>query len=228
MTSCNQVISRRENLEAERLMDIAKSSLEKAERNESKVNQEILALDGMTGKKTRHFYNNLLSHPNIRYLEVGTYKGSSTCAAMFGNEAEVICIDNWSEFGGPKKEFLNNFQKFKGKNRAMFIEKNCFTIEPHEIPFSCNIYLYDGPHQCDDHYRALKQFLPSLENEFIYVVDDWNWAQVREGTKKSIQDLGLKVLYEKEIRLTQDNSVTKRPELTDTWWNGIYVAVLQK
>lgn len=215
---------------SERLIEIVNTSLEKAENNISKVNDEILALDGMTGKKTRHFYNNLLSFPDISYLEVGTYKGSSTCAAMYGNEAKVIAIDNWSEFGGiqNKSIFLNNFKKFKGNNTAMFIEKDCFKIEPHELPFTSNIYMYDGPHQENDHYRALKQFLPCLENEFIYIVDDWNWEQVRKGTKKSIQDLNLKVLYEKEIRLTQDNSVTKRPALTETWWNGIYIAVLQK
>jgi hypothetical protein len=40
--------------------------------------------------------------------------------------------------------------------------------------------------------------------------------------------LNLKVLYEREIRLTWDNSHTPHPEARDTWWNGIYVAILQK
>ena len=29
-------------------------------------------MDGMTGKKTRHFYNNLLNTEDARYLEIGT------------------------------------------------------------------------------------------------------------------------------------------------------------
>ena len=35
-------------------------------------------------------------------------------------------------------------------------------------------------------------------------------------------------MYEKEIRLTYDNSHTPQPEASNTWWNGIYVAVLMK
>lgn len=52
--------------------------------------------------------------------------------------------------------------------------------------------------------------------------------KVRDGTMNSIQNLKLKVLYEKEIRLTWDNSHTRQPQARDTWWNGIYIAILQK
>ena len=27
---------------------------------------------------------------------------------MYNNKAEIICIDNWSLFNGPKEEFLKN------------------------------------------------------------------------------------------------------------------------
>ena len=35
-------------------------------------------------------------------------------------------------------------------------------------------------------------------------------------------------MYEKEIRLTFDNSHTPQTQAANTWWNGIYVAILQK
>jgi hypothetical protein len=38
----------------------------------SGISQEILDIHGMTGEKTRHFYNNLLNVPNARYLEIGS------------------------------------------------------------------------------------------------------------------------------------------------------------
>ena len=63
---------------------------------------------------------------------------------------------------------------------------------------------------------------------FIFIVDDWNWENVREETFKSIKNINLKILYEKEVRLTWDNSVTPEPGLSKNWWNGIYVCVLQK
>ena len=41
-----------------------------------------------------------------RYLEIGTWKGSSICSAMCNNKMTCVAIDNRSEFGGTKKEFL--------------------------------------------------------------------------------------------------------------------------
>jgi hypothetical protein len=73
--------------------------------------------------------------------------------------------------------------------------------------------MYDGNHTNENHYNALLHYYNCLDDIFIFIVDDWNWKDVRDGTINSIQKLNLKVLYEKEIRF---------------WWNGIYVAILQK
>jgi hypothetical protein len=59
----------------------------------------------MTGVYTRHFYNNLLTMDDARYLEIGTWAGSSVCSAMFKNKAKVVCVDNWSQYDGPKETF---------------------------------------------------------------------------------------------------------------------------
>ena len=203
------------------------NAFEKAERGESKITDKILSMEGMTGKKTRHFYNNLLNIDDARYLEIGTWKGSSVCSAMCGNKAKVVCIDNWSEFDGPKNEFLNNFEAFKGENDASFIEKNCYQVDISELP-KFNIYMYDGNHTEDSHYRALVHYYDCLDDMFVFIVDDWNGKPVRDGTYKSLKQLNLTVLYEKEIRLTTDNTHTPRPQADETWWNGIYVAILQK
>ena len=202
-------------------------SLENAEKNISKITNDIINIKGMSGIKTRHFYNNLLNIEDARYLEIGTWKGSSVCSAMYGNKATVICIDNWSEFGGPKQEFIQNFTKFKGENKAYFIENDCFNVDIKKLP-KFNIYMYDGNHTNESHYKALIHYYNSLDDTFIFIVDDWNWKDVREGTINSIKKLNLKVLYEKEIRLTWDESVTPEPALSQTWWNGIYIAILQK
>lgn len=202
-------------------------AFENAENNISKISPEILAIHGMTGKKTRHFYNNLLNMDNARYLEIGTYIGSSVCSAMFNNKATIVCIDNWSEFGGPKDQFLFNFEKFKGENKATFIESDCFKVDITQLP-KFNIFMYDGDHSNESHYKALLYYYNCLDDIFIYIVDDWNWKDVREGTINSIKKLNLKILYEKEIRLTWDESHTSNSKAQNTWWNGIYVAILQK
>lgn len=202
-------------------------SFQNAENNISKITNDIINMEGMSGTKTRHFYNNLLNTEDARYLEIGTWKGSSVCSAMCNNRAKVICIDNWSEFGGPKKDFLVNFKKFKGDNDATFIENDCYKVDVSTLP-KFNIYMYDGNHTNESHYKALLHYYNCLDDIFIFIVDDWNWKDVRDGTINSIKKLNLKILYEHEIRLTWDNSVTPEPKLSKTWWNGIYVAILQK
>lgn len=206
---------------------IVENAFSNANNGISKINQDIINMDGMTGLKTRHFYNNLLNNPDARYLEIGTWKGSSVCSAMYGNKAKVVCIDNWSEFQGPKQEFLQNFEKFKGENDATFIESDCFKVDVARLP-RFNIYLYDGNHEQDKQYKALSHFYKCLDDTFIFIVDDWNWKKVRDGTASAIRDLKLKVLYQKEIRMTWDDTHTEQVLGARTWWNGIYVAILQK
>lgn len=206
---------------------LVKTAFENAERGFSRITEDIIRMEGLSGTKTRHFYNNLLNTPDARYLEIGTWKGSSVCSAMCANRAKVVCIDNWSEFGGPKDEFLYNYEKFKGANDARFIEGDCFQMDVSALP-KFNIYMYDGDHKNESHYRALLHYYECLDDVFIYIVDDWNWKDVRGGTQQAIQKLHLKVLYEKEMRLTWDDTHTSHPLAGETWWNGIYVAILQK
>lgn len=207
-----------------------KSHIEKclmnAENNISKINNDIIALEGLSGIKTRHFYNNLLEIDDARYLEIGTWRGSSVCSAMYGNNADIICIDNWSEFGGTENRdiLFANIDKFKGQNRVTFIEKDCFTVDVATLP-KFNIYMYDGYHRHEHQYKALTHYYDCMDDLFIYVVDDWDMEFVRTGTNAAIRDLNLQVLYDKEIRMSYVYSLT---EDKNSWWNGMYVALLKK
>jgi len=201
----------------ESLKNIVEFAFENAENNISKITNDIINMDGMSGTKTRHFYNNLLNTSDARYLEIGCWKGSTVCSAMCKNKATVVCIDNWSQFGGPKEEFLVNFSKYKGDNNAFFIEQDCFQVDITSLP-KFNIFMYDGDHSCESHYKALLYYYDCLDDIFIFIVDDWNHPDTREGTYKSIIQLNLTVLYSKEIKI----------QSAETWWNGIYVAILKK
>jgi hypothetical protein len=147
---------------------------------------------------------------------------------MYQNKAIITCIDNWAQFNGPKNEFLVNFNKFKGENKASFIENDCFKLEIKALG-KFNIYLYDGDHTELSHYRALSYYYPCLDDMFIYICDDYNWQQVRDGTQHAINDLNLKILYQKEIRTTNNNThpILGSP-MQKLWHNGIYVCILQK
>jgi len=199
-----------------------------AEQQISKINNDILNIHGMSGYKTRHLYNNLLSFSNAKYLEIGVWKGSTVCSAMFKNNATVVCIDNFSEFGGPREEFLSNFNRFKDGNDATFIESDCFKVDVTSLP-KFNIYLYDGNHDHDSHYKALSYFMDCLEDTFIYIIDDWNWESVRTGTYAAIKELNLNILYSREVRTSNDNSHPfTGSEPQKQWHNGVFIAVVKK
>lgn len=216
----------------QKYIDLLEKAYNNAENNISKINDDIISMEGMTGTKTRHFYNNLLNYSDARYLEIGTWKGSSASSAMIGNKAKALFIDNWDQFNGPpwgdiKNIFLSNFEKFKGDNDATFMEKDCWEVDVSSLS-KFNIYLFDGDHTEEAHYKSLFHYYDCLDDVFIFLVDDWNWSRVRKGTKRAIDVLNLKVLYEKEIILTCDDSHTPQPQAGETWWNGLYISVLQK
>lgn len=202
--------------------------LRRADNYDSKISNEVLRMEGMSGKKTRHFYNSICSMEGARYLEIGVWKGSSTCAAMCDNKmTNCLAIDNWSEFGGPKNEFMKYFNKYKGENNATFIESDCWDIDVSKLG-KFNIYMYDGDHTEKSHFEALNYYLSCLDNEFIYMIDDWNWESVRNGTINSIKENNCEILYQKEIRTTDDNTHPKICGQNSDWHNGISIFVLRK
>ena len=214
------------------------NSIEKAESGISKLINELYTIEGMTGKITKRFYNNLLELENVRYLEIGCYKGSSTCSAMYRNKANIVCIDNWHDFllneqhnrvssSGPINEFLSNINKYKGDNNVTFYNEDCFKIDISKLG-KFNVYLYDGDHSYESQYNALKYYMDSMDDIFVYIVDDWNDEPVRSGTFDAIRDLKLENVWNHTVRLTFNNTHTPPDIAHETWWNGCYMCILKK
>lgn len=198
----------------------------------TKLTNDILSIDGMSGKKTKMFYNNLLAfNTKINYLEIGVWKGSTFISAMFNNKNIYgYALDSFSNFSVGKSTFLNNVSNYLINNeKYIVIEKDCFDgIADDLISQKIQVYLYDAGHCVDDHIKSLIHYLPILDDIFIFIVDDWNYDDVRKGTIESIKLSNVTILYEKEIRLTYDNSTTPIPLLHTDYWNGMYIAVLKK
>lgn len=208
------------------LINIVEKSLERADKCESNLDFYIKTMPGMSGTKTRHFYNNLGSHEGVRYLEIGTWMGSSICSFMFKNKSKCTCIDNWSEFNGPKDLFMVHFNEYKGENDASFIESNCWDVNPSDLG-KFNMYMYDGAHDSESHHKALSHFICALDDEFIYIVDDWNHPPVREGTENALLSNNLEIVYKKEIFTDKNPGIQHGIEIND-WHNGIVIYVLRK
>jgi len=202
-----------------------KASLEAAEYNFSKLSKEILFSSGPSGIKTRHFLNNLLQMRMAKYLEIGVGCGSLTCAAMYNNTAKIFCVDNWSEC--PKEVFMEKYKSFKGNNYTKIFDQSYKDVDVSKIS-KFNILLYDATLDYNDIYGTLPHFINAMEDTFVYIVDDINWRYIQVAAKKSIEDLKLTILYEKEILLTSDETHTPMDIARETWWNGLYVVVLKK
>ena len=72
------------------------NSLIKANNDYSKLNEELIDIFAMSGKRTRHFNNNLLGYHSLNLLEIGAYTGISTSCAMYKNKSKIAVIDNFS------------------------------------------------------------------------------------------------------------------------------------
>lgn len=203
-------------------------ALARAERYDSKLEDDVLSIDGMCGSCNRHFLNNLCNFEGASYLEIGSQAGASLCSAIYKNSVRATAIDNWSQFDRPRDRFSTNLQKFMGDSDVRVVDTDCFSVYPDDLGRFHTLF-YDGEHSKESHHKAITRFYPCLEDLGVIVVDDWNWQQVREGTREALATLDANIVFEKEIRLPQEALVDMpRHAGRKTWWNGMYVAVLQR
>ena len=72
---------------------LIKAAYEKALTEESNLPDWILTLNGMSGKRYRHFVNNLIATvPDVRYLEVGSWKGSTAMVLLSMVTKYLQCV----------------------------------------------------------------------------------------------------------------------------------------
>jgi len=187
---------------------------------ESKLTSDILSMDGMSSTRNRHLLNNLADNSN--YLEIGVWHGSTFISAIYKNNVNAYAIDNWSEFadGCGSDVFLNNCKAF-GLSNFAFIEGDAFSIDLGLINHKINVYFYDGNHSWQSTAKALTYFYPVLEDEFIFIVDDFGWAGVPNGVLHGIKECNFKIIDLWDLELINGSD-------KDEWWNGLGIFILKK
>ena len=209
---------------------------------DTKLSDEIKFMPGMSGKKYRYLINNFVSLTDIpRYLEIGCWTGSTVCAALYGNQAKALCIDNWMKF--KEEEEVKKF--FNTKDQRLDFEINTKKIITDKIDFKFiesdfrevnynklgkfNIYCYDALHEEQHQYQGVTIAQPALDDTYVLIVDDWNLTQVRKGTFSAIKDLNVNIISKIEVKTTQDNTYPKfiHSHYSD-WHNGYFIAVCEK
>jgi hypothetical protein len=194
----------------------------------------LVNMESMSGKKYKHFINQLISQvENAKYLEIGTWTGSTACSSLYKNQVDCYFIDNCGQFnphGNVKSLFFNNTEEIKKespKATYQFQEKDFRLVDYTNIG-KYNVYFFDGPHEEQDQYDGVVYAQSALEDEFIFICDDWNWNQVRLGTIRAFVDLNLEILYSLEIRTTIDGSTPEIVHEKSDWHNGYFIASCRK
>jgi hypothetical protein len=200
-------------------------SFDAANNNNSKLTKEILDLEGIYGTKSKHFYNNLCEYFNLRVLKINVRNESPIMSILHDNYNHLLVINSELDDVDYLNQLKNNTQKW-------FYNQYCYTTSYNiniYIP-QMNVYMYDsniktGIYSAINHYIMLEKYYKCLSRMFLFIAEDWNMRDVREGVNNAIHKLKLNILFEREIRTKFDNKPDMAP---DTWWNGIYVAILQK
>lgn len=215
--------------EASPLTCALRDAFDDALAHRSRLPAAALDINGMSGRKYRYFINNLIGRlDDARYLEVGSWAGSTLCAAIAGNRVRATAVDDWSQFGGPAAEFFSNLSRFCGKETRISVLTSDFRKASVDRQGPFNVYLFDGPHGYQDQYDGLAWAIDNLDDEFVFIVDDWNWARVRNGTFAAIADLRLKTAFQIQVRTTLDESHGRPAGKESDWHNGYFIAVLRK
>jgi hypothetical protein len=200
------------------IVEHVKNAFAAAEAGTSKLDEDVLKMRGVTGRKTRLFYNNLgnISEATV-VIDVGTKNGSSTASFINNNENVSVCvIDDWS-LGGSSEELVNNVKSSKLTNIVSKPE----TVDVAVLP-KANILLYDNFYFDGELMRGIQHLSNVFADVCVLIVDDWNSIGIKEQTYKVLSSINYSVVYEYSVKTNYDS------EAASTYWNGIGVFVLVK
>jgi hypothetical protein len=153
--------------------------------------------------------------PGTSYVNVGVWQGFTFLAGGAGHDdTTCIGIDDFSELGGPRSQFLKRLAKHGGANHHFFeLDYREYFAREHQGPIG--LYLYDGAHGYDDQLEGLRAAEPFLAEECTVVVDDTNLPEPRQATLDFVanSDRAWHVVFDVKTRHT----------MHPTFWNGVMV-----
>lgn len=217
----------------------------------SLLSREALYINGMSSDKTRHLLNNLASKAH-KYLEIGTWRGSTLIAAKQNNNLQLaVGVDNFSQFTEPhpkyglwlncnhkvpeelkpfwqtgtppKQELERNLNYFKVTG-VEIIEGDCFHKD---IVDSLEAY---GPFDLffndgDHKYISQKQTII----DYSRLLADDSIVVIDDWNAEEVRDGTLAGFKETNLKLLYRVDLFSAGNCDlDSWWNGIGIFLVQK
>jgi hypothetical protein len=217
-------------------IELIEQAIEKAINRESKLTPLAMSVPMLGSLQIRHLLNNL-GAISSSFLDVGSHRGGSYCSAVFKNNNldDAAAVDSWAsdltEGEHHEEDFRDNSAMFTPANVEKPTIMNIIKSDAFGVDLSLfdgkkvDFYSYDAGHGFEDQKNALLYYKPILADEFIYVCDDFNWGEVKQGTFAGIQEGGYQILYYRELSNTDPNSDEHN---NNEWWRGYGVFLLKK
>ena len=202
-------------------IELIEAALTDAKNRSSLIPTTALEIPGMSGILYRAFINNYIRKlEKPRYLELGSFTGSTLCAAIGGiHNVEALAVDNFSYDGSSLTKCRENVESVRGINANI----NVIDYRFEDFDFSAhgkfNVYMYDAGHTEEDHYNAIVRAVPALDEISLIIIDDWNdhngeVSHIKTGTYNGFADTNLEILYKIEIETGVN------PPFPSEWHNG--------
>lgn len=151
--------------------------------------------------------------PNTAFVNVGVWHGFSFLAGIAANpDRECVAIDNFSQFGGPKAEFLGRHEALRSPNHHFHeMDYEAYFATVHRGPIG--FYIYDGEHSYRNQLRGLEAAEPFFADGCVVMVDDTNDPEPRQATLDFItrRPGRYRILFD------QATACNSHP----TFWNGV-------
>jgi hypothetical protein len=148
------------------------------------------------------------------FLNVGVWHGFTLLAGMAGNGSRAsVGVDDFSQFGGPRQEFLERFERARGPRDAFYDLRFGDYFETAHDHRAIGFYIYDAGHGHADQMLGLALAEPFLVPGALILVDDTNWPNPRRATMEFLASRP--GAY--EILVERATPANRHP----TFWNGI-------
>ena len=231
---CDSVIGskiKKEERKLDPLVARVLDAIDIGSKHESSFNEERFYIPGLSSNKIRHFLNHLCGFNDSIYLELGCYTGSTFYAATENNPIRAFAVDNFIEkdikpfrddvylptVKDPAVEFLSKFNN----PRWTFSNKDVRELSEKDISDKPNIIFYDAGHEYYQQTENLEAIKDLFADKFILVLDDANFEGVVESANDFIESNKYNVLFSRKILTTVLEDDT-------SWWNGLYIMVVEK
>lgn len=196
------------------------------------------ALTGYSGEKLIGALQRLSrlhdSDPTACYLEIGVFQGL-TLLSVASSAPSMPChgIDNFAFFdpAGENLDIVKARRAALGADNANLINEDYEDalqgLDRHVAGRRIAVLFVDGPHDYRSQLMCLQLALPHLHEQAIIVVDDSNYAHVRQANRDFlVTHPEFRLLFEAYTQCHPGNM--RQDEHDDArkgWWNGVNILI---